>query len=73
MLWSKAVAEAHTRDVSDPVLPRRRKVPRRYEIETGEVSHPENITDVYSLKLLISPSMVYKIDLISLAIKYTVD
>ena len=47
MLWSKTVAEAHKRDVNDPVLSHRRKVPRRYEIGTREVSHLENVEDYY--------------------------
>ena len=47
MFWSKTVAEAHELDVSDPVLPHRRKVPRRYEIGTGEGSHPEEVEDYY--------------------------
>lgn len=36
---------AHEFDVGDPVLPRRRKVPRRYKIEIGEGSHPEEVED----------------------------
>ena len=46
-LWSKRVAEVHELDVSDPVLPRRRKVLRRYKIGTGEGSHPEEVEDYY--------------------------
>ena len=38
--WSKTVSGAHKCDVSDPVLPRRRKAPKRYEIGTGEGSNP---------------------------------
>ena len=33
----------------------------------------KTLTDVYSLKLLISPSALYKIDLINPAIGYAVD
>ena len=54
MFWSKAIASAHEVDVSEPVLPCRRKAPKRYEIGTGEGSHKlKTIKDVYSLKLLI--------------------
>ena len=47
LFWSKTIARAHELDVGDPVLPRRRKVPRRYEIGTGEGSHPETVEDYY--------------------------
>ena len=45
--WSKTVSGANERDVSDPVLPRRRKAPKRYAIGTGEGSNPERVEDYY--------------------------
>ena len=45
--WSKTVSGAHECDVSDPVLPRRRKALKRYEIGTGEGSNPERVEDYY--------------------------
>ena len=41
--WSKTVAAAHEFNISDPVLSRRRKVPRCYEIGTGESGQPEEV------------------------------
>ena len=45
--WSRTTARANELDVSDPILPRRRKVPRCYEIGTGEGSHPEKVDKYY--------------------------
>ena len=45
--WTRTTARANEFDVSDPVLPRRRKIPRRYEIGTGEGSHPEGVDEYY--------------------------
>ena len=44
--WSQTVSGAHERDVSDPVLPRRKKAPKCYEIGT-EGSNPERVDDYY--------------------------
>ena len=47
LFWTKVTKMASDFDVSDPVLPRRRKRPRRYEDGTGEGDFPETVKDYY--------------------------
>ena len=38
--WQKVCDKVNEVDVNEPALPRRRKVPRRYEIGDGDGDHP---------------------------------
>ena len=63
----KVIGLAKELDVDDPVLPRQRKRPRRYEASTSEGSFPQTVQDLYwiayfeALDLLIvasSPTLI---------------
>ena len=43
VFWSRITASACKLDVSNPTLPRKRKLPRRYEIGTAEGTNPEEV------------------------------
>lgn len=47
MFWSNVTSKSRDFDIGDPVLPRKRKVPRRYDMGTGEGDHPERVEDFY--------------------------
>lgn len=49
LFWEKTqrLREANGVDVDPPVLPRRRKAPKRLEVGCGEPSHPQSPKDLY--------------------------
>ena len=47
MFWSNVTSKACDIEVCDLVLSRKRKVSRRYDIESGEGEHPETVEDFY--------------------------
>ena len=59
MFWEKVISLAAKVDVNDPVLPRKRKVPRRFEDGNAEPEYDESPKDMYrriyyeSLDLLV--------------------
>ena len=50
IFWSEVVKKQSEFDVDDPVLPRRRKAPARFEVGTGESHHPSSIEDHYRVQ-----------------------
>ena len=49
LFWKKVTDLAEELDVDDPVLPRQRKRPRRYESGTSEGSFPQTIQDLHRI------------------------
>ena len=49
LFWKKVTDFAEELDVDDPVLPRQRKRPRRYESGTPEGSFPQTVQDLYRI------------------------
>ena len=48
LFWQKIVLQANELEIEEPTLPRRRKVPRRYEVGTGTADHtPSSPKDHY--------------------------
>lgn len=50
LFWSKVTKIASDNGVADPVLPRQRKRPKRFESGTSEVCYPETVQDFYCPK-----------------------
>lgn len=46
-MWEKALSVAEKLNVSEPTLPRRRKVPRRFETGNAEAEFPTTISAHY--------------------------
>ena len=87
LMWEKVSRKARSLNVSDPQLPRRRKMPRRLcegscegdfhetpkEHYRGTFMRPQkNTIDSAIMKYLISLSTVFDLDLISLATEYII-
>ena len=47
LLWQNILKLQKHHGVHEPELPRKRKVPARYEIGTGEGQHSDTVEDVY--------------------------
>ena len=68
LFWSSALKQISSIDVAEPVLPRHRKRPRRYQTGSKELTHPlrRTISRGNILKVLIIPLMVLNQGSISL-------
>ena len=47
LFWDYVQKQTSSVDVSQPTLPRRRKVPRRFELGDSEGDHPATVKDHY--------------------------
>ena len=47
LFWKLIRQKAGNLNISEPVLPRQRKWPRRYEDGVSEAEFPENVKDLY--------------------------
>jgi hypothetical protein len=47
VFWDKVNSVSQSLDVSEPVIPRKRKMPRRYQLGTSDGSHPVTVEDVF--------------------------
>jgi hypothetical protein len=47
LFWEYVERRRSSVDVSPPTLPRRRKVPRRFEVGEGQAEHPEKVEDSF--------------------------
>ena len=71
LFWEKQVDQANHIGVNEPVLPRKRKAPKRFEVGSSEGAAPSSAESHYKfiLRLLILLQLALEVDFIRKAFR----